>query len=250
MVHALNPGEVVLWWMDLGSPPAAVIAKWRACLDAAEQAHADRFRFQEDRWTYIGAHWLVRTALASVGGLRPADWRFVVDQLGKPRIDPALGRPAFEFNLSHTRGFAACAVCLGTEIGIDVEALGRRRGSLDVAQRLFSSSEVSILRHTAQDQQADMFFRLWTLKEAFIKATGEGLSRALDSFSFSLDPVSIALGQGRADEETQWQFIEQRPTTQHLLALAVRRPAALPVSLTVRAIHPPACECHESASAI
>jgi 4'-phosphopantetheinyl transferase len=240
MVCASNPGEVAVWWMGLGSPSAAVIAQWRVCLNAAEQAHADRFRFQEDRWTYIAAHWLIRTALASIGGLPPADWRFVVEKLGKPRIDPTLGRPELRFNLSHTRGFVACAVCVGSEIGIDVEALTRRRTGLDIAERFFSPSEVAILRGAPPDQQPDMFFRFWTLKEAFIKATGEGLSRALDSFSFSLDPISISFRPGGADEQTQWQFIEQRPTPRHFLALAVRRPATCPVTLTVCPMRPSA----------
>ena len=238
MVCASNPDEIAVWCMDLGSPSAAVIAEWRACLDVAEQSHADRFHFHEDRSTYIAAHWLIRTALSSVGGVPPSDWRFVIEKLGKPRIDPTHGRPELRFNLSHTRGFVACAVCTDSEIGIDVEALGPRLAGIDIAKQFFSPSEVAILRSAAKDQRANMFFRFWTLKEAFIKATGEGLSRALDSFSFSLDPVSISFHPPDTAEEAQWQFIEQQLTPRHLLAVAVRRPAPYSVMLTVRRIRP------------
>jgi 4'-phosphopantetheinyl transferase len=95
-----------------------------------------------------------------------------------------------------------------------------------------------MLRSKAQDAQRTTFFRLWTLKEAFIKATGEGLSRPLDSFSFALDPVSITFDPADADDPTRWQFVEQRPTPRHLLALAVRDATGRPVKLSVRQIHP------------
>jgi len=235
-----KPVELAVWWMELGSPPAAVMAQWRAVLDGAEQAQADRFHFEEDRSTYTAAHWLVRNALASVGGLAPADWRFIAEKRGKPAIDLALGRPELRFNLSHTRGFVACAVGVGGEIGIDVEALTRTPAGLDISERFFSPSEVAVLRGTPPDRQRDTFLRFWTLKEAFIKATGEGLGRGLDSFSFSLDPVAISFHPGDAEEPARWTFIERRPTPRHLLALAVRHPAASPVKLTVNPIRPPA----------
>ena len=217
MVRGLKPDEVAVWWMEFGALPAAVISRWRACLDPAELARADRFHFGEDRLTYTAAHWLVRTALASVAGLPPAEWRFVVEKQGKPAIDPALCRPELRFNLSHTRGFVACAVSVSSEIGIDVEALTRTPAGLDIAERFFSPSEVAILRGKAQDQRLDTFLRFWTLKEAFIKATGEGLPRA-DSFSFSLDPIAISYLHAGADEPAGLTFIERRLTPRHLPA--------------------------------
>jgi 4'-phosphopantetheinyl transferase len=237
MNYGLKSGEVAVWWMKLDSPRIEVVTQWRNCLDQSERAQAERFHFREDRETYIAAHWLVRTALASVGGLPPGDWRFVAEHLGKPRIDPAVGRPELKFNLSHSRGFVACAVTLGSEVGIDVEALSRRQSGLDIAGHFFSPQEVAILREIAPDRQHEAFLRFWTLKEAFIKATGEGLSRALDSFSFVLDPIAISFGSGQTDSAMRWQFIECRPTTEHLLALAIERPGASPVSLTLRPMH-------------
>jgi 4'-phosphopantetheinyl transferase len=231
MSFGLKLGEVAIWWMELDAPVVDVVTGWRACLDAAERSQAERFHFEEDRTTYTAAHWLVRNALASVGGLPPEDWRFVIETRGKPEIDPGLGRRGLRFNLSHTRGFVACAVTVDSEIGIDVETLARNPAELDIAERFFSPTEVAMLRGTAPDRQHDTFFRLWTLKEAYIKATGEGLSRALDSFSFALEPVSISFNPDDADESSRWQFTEQRPTPRHLLALAVRHPAAVKLSI-------------------
>jgi 4'-phosphopantetheinyl transferase len=239
MTYGLKQGEVAVWWMALKSPPTNVIARWYACLGELERVQAERFHFREDRETYIAAHWMVRTALTSVGGLPPREWRFAAGKFGKPLIDPALGRPELRFNLSHTRSFVACTVNTSNEIGIDVEILSDRHWDIDMAERFFSPLEVAILRATAPDRQQETFFRFWTLKEAFIKATGEGLNRELDSFSFALDPVSILFGAGHADNATRWQFSEYRPTAQHLLALAIERPEAYPASLIVRPVHCP-----------
>jgi 4'-phosphopantetheinyl transferase len=237
MGYGLKPNEIATWWMELAIPPTAdVVTQWRACLDATEQAQADRFYFDEDRWTYAAAHWLVRNALASVDGLPAADWRFIAEKRGKPRIDPALSRVELAFNLSHTTGFVACAISTGVEVGIDVESLARKPADRDIAQRFFSPPEVAILRDAAPERQRETFFRFWTLKEAFIKATGEGLSRPLDSFSFALDPVAIAFHPPDADEARQWTFFEQRPTPRHLLAIAIRRPASQPTKLSIRAM--------------
>jgi 4'-phosphopantetheinyl transferase len=219
--------------MEFGAPEGPVIAQWRECLDAAEQAQAARFHFPVDRLTYIAAHWLIRHALTSVDGLPPADWRFIAETHGKPRIDPVLGRTHLRFNLSHTRGFVACAVSLADSVGIDVETCSHAPTESDIAERFFSPSELSILRGVPRDQQPYTFLRFWTLKEAFIKATGEGLYRPLESFSFSLDPVSIAFDAQDVDQAASWKFFELRPTPRHLLALAVRHSEPWPLRLSV-----------------
>jgi 4'-phosphopantetheinyl transferase len=236
MAKASEPSKILVCWMEVDHPPATVVANWRAHLDAAEQAQADRFHFDDDRSTYIAAHWLIRNALTSVDGLAPTDWRFTVEEYGKPAIDPALGRHDLRFNLSHVRGFVACAVTTSTTIGIDVETLSPKHGGLDVADRFFSPSEGAILRATASDQQLLTFFRLWTLKEALIKATGEGLHRPLDSFSFSLDPTTIRFHPEDADEAVNWTFVEHRPTPSQVLALAIRQPLVPSGSLAIRRV--------------
>jgi 4'-phosphopantetheinyl transferase len=209
--------------MACAAPSPALAAQWRSCLAEPELTTADRFHFEADRSTYLAAHWLLRNALASVAPLPPERWRFRTRRHGKPEPHPDVGHPSLEFNLSHTRGFVACAVGIGSEIGVDVEALSRNP-DLDVADRFFSPREVAILRAMPRARQPETFLRFWTLKEALIKATGEGLNRALDSFSFSLDPVSIAFHPDDSDMPARWRFVEHQPTAGHLLALAVRHP--------------------------
>jgi 4'-phosphopantetheinyl transferase len=220
--RASSRADVFVWWMECAAPSPPIIARWRTCLSETELIQADRFRFEIDRSTYTAAHWLLRHALTSVAEFPPQGWRFASREHGKPEVDASLGLPDLQFNLSHTRGFVACAVSAKHDVGIDVEALSREP-DIDVADRFFSPDETAILRAMPRALQPLTFLRFWTLKEALIKATGEGLHRALDSFSFSLDPVAIRFHPPETDAPARWRFMERQPTPAHLLALAVRQ---------------------------
>jgi 4'-phosphopantetheinyl transferase len=199
-------------------------------LDESERTRADRFRFAVDRETYVAAHALTRALLAYVDGLPSTQWRFTVTPAGKPEIAPALGRSGLHFSLSHTRGLVTCAVVLDFDLGIDVEADDGVRDVFDLAERFFAEDEVALLRGRTGDQLRKMFFRIWTLKEAYIKATGQGFARALDSFAFALDPPALRKLADSPEDAAGWQFEQFDVTPRHVISLAVRR---APVPLRV-----------------
>jgi 4'-phosphopantetheinyl transferase len=207
------------------------LAAFRPLLDEAERARADRFHFAADRDAYATAHALLRVMLSKEAGIAPADWRFRAAHGGKPEIDPALGQPDLRFSLSHTRGMVACAVGRGHDLGVDVEACDPSHPALEVAQRFFAPAEAALLGRLPPAQRNVAFYRIWTLKEAYLKATGQGITGPLDSFAFTLDPVSIAFSTPGSGQPDGWQFTEFRPGPGHRLALAIRRPAAAPVPL-------------------
>jgi 4'-phosphopantetheinyl transferase len=219
--------------MEVDAPAPALLEYWRDPLDAEELARAARFYFDPDRAVYLAAHWLLRTALAEAGTWPAAAWRFVRGAHGKPRLDPACGHAELSFNLSHTKGLVACAIATAADVGIDVELIAPRHAGLDIAERYFSTPELALLRAAEPQQQVQRFFQLWTLKEALIKATGEGLQRPLDSFSFAFDPTRVAFHPDDPDEALRWTFWQQRPTARHALALATRQPARRPVRLSI-----------------
>lgn len=225
--------EVALWWMEV-APSSPSLAEWRTVLDTVELRQAERFHSEHDRADYLAAHWLLRNALASTGIAPAQRCRFIIDKRGKPRIDPEFGRPELQFNLSHTRGLVACALCTTGAIGIDVERLVHKPDLADIAARYFCRSELALVEHAPPHRRTAVFTRLWTLKEAFIKATGEGFHRALDSFSFALDPVAIAFHPVDADDPANWKFVEYRPTSQYRLAIAVRQRRDVSVNVTIR----------------
>jgi 4'-phosphopantetheinyl transferase len=87
--------------------------------------------------------------------------------------------------------------------------------------------EVRLIGESAPSERAATFYRLWTLKESYLKATGQGLATPLDSFAFSLDPLAIAVGA--PDSGAAWHFVEIQPSPVHSLALAVRSPQPVPI---------------------
>lgn len=95
---------------------------------------------------------------------------------GKPYV---ADRPGIFFNISHSAGYLVVALC-EAEVGIDIEK--KRRGRMEVARRFFHPEEVGILESKEGKEKDDYFFRYWSVKESFLKYTGEGLGRALSSF--------------------------------------------------------------------
>lgn len=233
---------IIVRWIML-EPDLAAIADLRPLLDVSEQAQADRFRLAADRNVYIAAHALLRSTLSStIPGIAPTDWRFRTAEGGKPMLDPAQAPADLHFNLSHTRGLATCAVGGPHALGIDAEAW-REPAPIDLAKRYFAPAEAQLVADQPPSARPALFYRLWTLKEAYIKATGQGLAAPLDSFAFSLDPVAITISV--PDATTAWQFAEFRPGPAHSLALAVQSPEPIPldaaaVSPSDRLFHPDA----------
>jgi len=224
--------EVLVWWMSVASPATDAVGRWHATLDAAERARAERFRFAADRAAYIAAHALTRALLSEAAGLPPEEWSFVLGAAGKPAVDPALGID-LRFSLSHTRGLVAAAVCARHELGVDVEGHDRVREVLGIADRFFAPAEIVALRAlTDDDTRADAFLRIWTLKEAYLKATARGLGDGLGGFSVTLDPIGIA---EHADE---WQLLQLCPTPRHVLAVALHRHVDEPVTFVSRSLLP------------
>jgi 4'-phosphopantetheinyl transferase len=221
MKVSLTPDTVVVWWMLVDGIDCEVVARWRKSLDVIEQARADRFHFTEDGNTYIAAHALNRALLAWAGGLPASAWRFITAHFGKPQIDPILGVPRIQFNLSHTRGVVACAISLDRAVGVDVEVVDETRDVLRFAEHAFSPAEITLLRAAAPLERPAIFNRIWTLKEAYIKAKGQGLNCPLCSFGVTLDPPGIQLVTKREDTAANWLFAQRRLTCRHVLALAV-----------------------------
>ena len=233
----MHADDVLVRWMEVDDVPPTTVAVWRGWLHPDEVARADRFRFDVDRLAYIGAHALVRSLLASVGPYPPEEWRFVHDERGKPEIDPAMASP-LRCNLSHSRGVVAAAVSHRHDVGVDVERCDRTPRFEDLARRYFSPDEVALVQSDADDGGRVAFFRLWTLKEALIKATGEGLGRSLQSFAFTLDPIAVTFSGQTDGASDQWQFFQARPTGQHVVATAVRRADEPEVSFVAAGVVP------------
>lgn len=218
----LSAREAGLWWLALEGVPAEAVSRWTALLDAEEQAQAARFVHERDRRSYVAAHALLRIVLQRLAGRPAPTWRFEAGPRGKPALHPQHELDRLTFNISHTHGAVACAMTLDHAIGVDIEATDRRVEMLDIARSHFAPEESARFGTTPEAGHRDLFFRLWTLKEAYIKAHGDGLALPLQQFAFSLEDLSIAFEPELSDDPARWQFATLTPTPTHRLSLAVR----------------------------
>jgi 4'-phosphopantetheinyl transferase len=171
----------------------ATESRLAAILDEGERVRAARFVFEQDRRAYTAAHALLRHALSERAGVEPTAWRFAAGSHGKPYLSKQPAGFDLRFSLSHCRSMVAVAIAQGLEVGVDVEACGRAV-DLEIANSCFAPDEIAMLNALPQpEQQRDLFTKLWTLKEAVIKATGAGLSQPLESFSIEFDPLRVTM---------------------------------------------------------
>jgi len=234
--QTLDDRRIDLWYVrpDQTAEPALLDA-YRRLLSPEEREQEQRFRFERDRVQHVVARALVRTVLSHYTLDDPASWQFGPNAFGKPFVAGPCAMP-LEFNLSHTQGLAVCLVALGREVGVDAEDVTRPVDHLTLARRFFAAPEVAVLEALPPPQQPEAFYRFWTLKEAYVKARGLGLSVPLGDFAFTVateKAPSIAFTPRVGDDPSRWQFAELRLGARHQVALAVRRPASEPLAVRV-----------------
>lgn len=220
--------DVYVWWTRV--PPALDQAERSACLGLLSEPERQRYaRFIIDSAAdeYLVAHVLTRTLLSRFANVAPDAWRFRRTEHGRPEIIGADGVAGLRFNLSHSTGVVACAVARGRDVGIDVESFrGGRSMPVDLARRFFARPEVSAIENASPAEQVWLFCAHWTLKEAYLKARGLGLSVRLDWVTFALNqalPILADVHPALGETPDNWEFRLAGLTSRHVLALALGR---------------------------
>jgi len=206
-----------------------------ALLSHEERERARAFAFAHHRRAYVVSHALLRVALARYATEEPDALVLTTSESGRPALVGAPGE--FDFSLTHTDTLAAVAVSHGGAVGVDAEDVDRACDDIEIADRYFHASEADTLRELAPVPRRHRFLEFWTLKEAYTKACGLGLSLPLDQVSFTLGPAgqpTAGFSDELVREQGGWQFIVLRPTSRHVLAVARQGPSPLrPRLLTV-----------------
>jgi 4'-phosphopantetheinyl transferase len=217
---ALGWDSVELWVAFDAEFPEARVAEFVAALSPPETERMHRLIFPAARRQFAVTRALQRHALSSHEcAIQPSDWQFRTSAEGRPSLAPPFDRTGLHFNISHTEGVVAMAVCRHARVGIDVEKLGR--APLAVAERFFSSAEVAQLRALPAATQPRRFLELWTLKEAYLKAVGTGLAGGLGRMSFIFESAAeFRFERAEDPDAARWQF-QQYAIGAHLLGLAV-----------------------------
>lgn len=192
-----RPGRALhLWRIDLTTPTEEGGAS--TPLSSDERERAAKFRSAPARERFERSRIALRRILSAYVGVAPAALAFEYGEAGKPRLRTGGSNPdpQLSFNISHSGDLALCAVAETGEVGVDIESLRPLSDVARLARRHFSPAELQSLPTSTTDETLSGFFRIWTRKEAMLKAAGFGLSRPLervDTLDGTLDGVAYWL---------------------------------------------------------
>ncbi len=185
MSSKLPENTVHVFHADIGQDgPVDFDLCWQIIGDT-ERSRAERFRYDLHRDRYVKAHGRLRQILANYLDIPHDQVRIELQKGGKPFIPDT----SLQFNMSHSKDSAVYAVTTTGHVGIDVELFDRRVEIDDLSGHYYTSSEQAVLADLGPAARREMFFWLWTAKEARMKLTGEGLA---------LDPrnIDVAIEKG------------------------------------------------------
>lgn len=227
-----RPGhdDVCVWYVDTNAlfrHPARVAIS-ESALEPADAQRYRGYRHDADRLMFLAGRVMARALVGRALGIAPGEWTWREGLRGRPEI--AAPETALRFNLAHSAGLVVCALANGRDVGVDVEYLRRRPVDPQVVPRYCAPDEVRDIQAHGPHGWHDRFLLYWTLKEAYLKARGLGISVALADISFAVDggaPRVDFLGS-LAGTDNRWTFQIVRPTTEHVLAVAAPSDPAPP----------------------
>jgi 4'-phosphopantetheinyl transferase len=210
---SLSRDDVHVWRVELERSQLQ-LQELAETLSSDEQVRAERFYFEQHRQHFIAGRGMLRTILGRYLGVEPQTLRFDYEARGKPILGDKFATSGLSFNLSHSQGLALYGVCRRA-IGVDLECIRENTDVEALAKRFFTEREYEVVRSLPPNQQQQVFFRYWTCKEAYLKATGAGLSQ-LEQVEILLTPTQPASLQSE-----EWSLTELIPANNYLAAVAV-----------------------------
>ena len=213
-------------WLAALAPSEPSIAAWQGLLSTDEQARAERFTFADHRRRFVFARAVLRLILARYTTIEPARLEFVYGPHGKPRLADKQNGTDLQFSVSHSDELALYGVTRGRRIGVDLERVRPDLGHDEIkqmAERFFSPREAATILAAPPQQRRETFLRCWTRKEAYVKATGKGLSLPLDQFDVSMDSedqAALLRTDWDPEEAGRWTIAPPNSVPGHVAALA------------------------------
>ena len=195
--------DIHVWVAGLDQSPERISA-FKDILAPDELNRAARFHFERDRNRFIAGRGVLRQILSSYLEIRPSQLDFQYGPRGKPMLKATSARPPPHFNLGHSEDLILIAVTRPCPVGVDVEWIRPIPELKTISTQYFSTSEAAEIMALPEGEQLRAFYQLWTRKEAYLKASGEGLS-----------------GSTSGNEATAtWTLVELAPAPNFVAAVA------------------------------
>jgi 4'-phosphopantetheinyl transferase len=219
----LADSDVHVWCVSL-TPLLEELDALFSLLSPDEKVRADRFYFEMDRNRFVVGRGLLRTIIGGYMDMAPSQVAFVYGNYGKPALGLGSWNKPLEFNLSHSKDLALYIFSWGHRVGIDVEYIRPMPDLDDFAEQFFSPRETEVLKSLSEEEKYDAFFKLWTCREAFLKAHGSGLTTPLNLVEISLEAEGTGLLSaidGDSKQASRWHLESFCPAMGYRASLAI-----------------------------
>ena len=219
----LNCDRVHLWRanLDLSS---TVVEQLASFLSKDEVARANKFRFPRHKRRFTVARGILRHLLGNYLQISPVAVNFNYGDRGKPSLAIPFSNSSLQFNISHSHEYALYGFTYDYPLGVDLEYLRSMEDVAKIAQRFFSAQESQSIASLNGTEQHKAFFQLWTAKEAYLKATGIGLTGSLADVNICLDQNDSCLQaiHGNKQATANWSMYSYLPVANYVAAIAIK----------------------------
>ena len=184
----LEAQTIHLWWISLDVTEEN-LHHLISLLSESEKIKAEWFKFPQHQRRYQAVHGILRIILSRYLNIDPTQINFTHSDRGKPYLTNDCNSLNLQFNLSHSENRAIVGISRDRSIGVDLEKMRPMGNAMLLAERFFCPSEYTLLTQAIPEERDKLFFQLWTAKEAYLKATGEGISGGLNQVEIALNPL-------------------------------------------------------------
>ena len=165
-----------LWYAQINAEETDYQHNWEI-IDQSERQHASDLKNKQLHYRYVEIHARLRILLAEILNVNPAQLRIHKTEHGKPYL---FDYPDLKFNLSHTSDKMLVAIGWNRDLGVDIEVHKPRANLAALVEKCFADEEKHYWQNLPESEKTPAFYRLWTHKEAFVKATGRGIALGLN----------------------------------------------------------------------
>lgn len=220
--------SIKIWLGEISNYEEEYPLHW-SILDVNEKQQASNFKNEHFRLRYVAIHAKLRTLLAQAVDTNPEELRIEIAQHGKPYLTDY---PDVSFNLSHTANTMAVAITSHCVLGIDIEICKPRANLSALVEKCFGEEEKRFWYQLPENQKTQEFYRFWTRKEAFVKATGRGIALGLKQCVINpIRPTEFLNIPEEFGLSAEWWIhdIENGKDTTIVGALAIKSDVILPI---------------------
>lgn len=228
-VRNLISNEVLLWYFNINEAlQNHTLSGLCKLLNKEERSRMMGYRSEKRRNLFIASRAALRLILSCfLQEKSPDAIKFSFNANGKPFLDDASSQ--IQFNLSHSHDCVVIGITKNSAIGVDIELMQARSRMLDIAEHYFHQSELKAINN-ALNTEGDgaalrLFYKIWSLKEAFIKADGRGMEISCSSFYFKnyhRDNPLIEFEDYTPDRAHTWSFEHQVIDKHYSVGLALK----------------------------